>query len=146
MTFGDPQANQGNHSNSLLDSLDTSVPLFDICWNRQSCSSCLAGDVPCSWCATVGKSISVVFSLRIHVIYKLPELWLSYIFVGILLLFGALHSLLTLFRIPIPLHSHAISTLPTPSSRACGDLDLSMHRTRSPHCMTARATAKLTPN
>jgi hypothetical protein len=40
---------------SSLDTLtlDTSDPLFFTCWRRQSCSYCLAGDVACSWCATV---------------------------------------------------------------------------------------------
>jgi hypothetical protein len=36
-----------------LDTLDTNDPLFHACWRRQSCSYCLAGDVACSWCATV---------------------------------------------------------------------------------------------
>lgn len=35
-----------------LDVLDTNDPLFHVCWRRQSCSHCLAGDVGCSWCAT----------------------------------------------------------------------------------------------
>ncbi|KAJ5975452.1 hypothetical protein N7481_009159, partial [Penicillium waksmanii] len=35
-----------------LDTLDTNDPLFHVCWRRQSCSYCLAGDVACSWCAT----------------------------------------------------------------------------------------------
>ncbi|GFN19017.1 metallopeptidase Mip1 [Aspergillus tubingensis] len=26
-------------------------PLFYLCWRRQSCNTCLKGDVPCSWCA-----------------------------------------------------------------------------------------------
>ncbi|KAJ5838113.1 uncharacterized protein N7525_003301 [Penicillium rubens] len=30
---------------------DPSDPLFHVCWGRQSCSSCLTGDVACSWCA-----------------------------------------------------------------------------------------------
>ncbi|KAJ5147438.1 hypothetical protein N7526_000790 [Penicillium atrosanguineum] len=51
MIPSDAQANQGHHSNSLRDVLETSDPLFNICWSRQSCSSCLAGDVACSWCA-----------------------------------------------------------------------------------------------
>ncbi|KAJ5091763.1 hypothetical protein NUU61_006633 [Penicillium alfredii] len=38
-----------NHSFSPLNNLDD--PLFYACWRRQSCSECLAGDVPCSWCA-----------------------------------------------------------------------------------------------
>ncbi|OJJ49762.1 hypothetical protein ASPZODRAFT_47209, partial [Penicilliopsis zonata CBS 506.65] len=25
-------------------------PLFSVCWSRQSCGSCLAGDFACSWC------------------------------------------------------------------------------------------------
>ncbi|KAJ5620465.1 hypothetical protein N7510_004449 [Penicillium lagena] len=29
---------------------DASDPLFHVCWRRQSCSSCLSGDVACSWC------------------------------------------------------------------------------------------------
>lgn len=42
-----------NHSISTeaFDIADTSDPLFHVCWRRQSCSSCLAGDVACSWCA-----------------------------------------------------------------------------------------------
>jgi len=44
-----------NHSISTeaFDITDTSDPLFHVCWRRQSCSSCLAGDVACSWCAIV---------------------------------------------------------------------------------------------
>ncbi|KAJ5204326.1 uncharacterized protein N7498_005205, partial [Penicillium cinerascens] len=48
MTLSNPP---GNHSNSPLSVLDGSDPLFQICWRRQTCSSCLTGDVPCSWCA-----------------------------------------------------------------------------------------------
>ncbi|KAJ5332581.1 uncharacterized protein N7506_006364 [Penicillium brevicompactum] len=33
------------------NSLDTTDPLFYLCWRRQSCSSCLSGTEPCSWCA-----------------------------------------------------------------------------------------------
>ncbi|KAJ5097037.1 hypothetical protein N7456_007758 [Penicillium angulare] len=41
-------------SNSNISALDTIKgfdPQFYICWRRQSCSECLAGDVDCSWCA-----------------------------------------------------------------------------------------------
>ncbi|KAF9889756.1 hypothetical protein FE257_007062 [Aspergillus nanangensis] len=31
--------------------LDSTDPLFYLCWRRQSCKWCLQGDVPCSWCA-----------------------------------------------------------------------------------------------
>ncbi|KAJ5082274.1 hypothetical protein N7532_011317 [Penicillium argentinense] len=43
-----------NHSVHELEPLgiETSDPLFHVCWRRQSCSYCLAGDVACSWCAT----------------------------------------------------------------------------------------------
>ncbi|KAJ5482048.1 hypothetical protein N7475_000860 [Penicillium sp. IBT 31633x] len=40
----------GNHS-FPLNSPQSSDPLFHVCWRRQSCSSCLTGDVACSWCA-----------------------------------------------------------------------------------------------
>ncbi|KAJ5677201.1 uncharacterized protein N7477_002834 [Penicillium maclennaniae] len=45
------KANPEHHRNNLQDVLDSSDPLFNICWSRQSCSSCLRGDVACSWCA-----------------------------------------------------------------------------------------------
>ncbi|KAJ5135701.1 uncharacterized protein N7515_004979 [Penicillium bovifimosum] len=40
----------GNHS-IPLNSPEPNDPLFHVCWRRQSCSYCLTGDVPCSWCA-----------------------------------------------------------------------------------------------
>ncbi|KAJ5419242.1 uncharacterized protein N7487_002792 [Penicillium crustosum] len=40
---------EGN--SSILKNPDPSDPLFHVCWGRQSCSSCLTGDVACSWCA-----------------------------------------------------------------------------------------------
>ncbi|KOS45116.1 hypothetical protein ACN38_g3968 [Penicillium nordicum] len=42
---------EGN--SSFLNNPDPSDPLFHVCWGRQSCSSCLTGDVACSWCAIV---------------------------------------------------------------------------------------------
>ncbi|KAJ5166772.1 uncharacterized protein N7482_005553 [Penicillium canariense] len=36
----------GTDASSILDD-----PIFHVCWRRQSCSSCLTGDVGCSWCA-----------------------------------------------------------------------------------------------
>lgn len=48
----------------INDSLSTvDDPLFHICWGRQSCSSCLAGDVGCSWCPIVGDTFDYVFDL-----------------------------------------------------------------------------------
>ncbi|EKV17647.1 hypothetical protein PDIP_30600 [Penicillium digitatum Pd1] len=41
---------EGNSSFSLTEP-DLSDPLFHVCWGRHSCSSCLIGDVDCSWCA-----------------------------------------------------------------------------------------------
>ncbi|KAJ5827160.1 hypothetical protein N7447_003923 [Penicillium robsamsonii] len=41
---------EGNAS-SPLNNPDPSDPLFHVCWGRQSCSSCLTGEVACSWCA-----------------------------------------------------------------------------------------------
>ncbi|KAJ5182200.1 hypothetical protein N7449_012347 [Penicillium cf. viridicatum] len=38
-------------NSSFLNNPDPSDPLFHVCWGRQSCSSCLTGDVACSWCA-----------------------------------------------------------------------------------------------
>ncbi|KAJ5420629.1 hypothetical protein N7465_003148 [Penicillium sp. CMV-2018d] len=40
---------EGN--SSFLNNPDPSDPLFHVCWGRQTCSSCLTGDVACSWCA-----------------------------------------------------------------------------------------------
>ncbi|OJJ35414.1 hypothetical protein ASPWEDRAFT_111299 [Aspergillus wentii DTO 134E9] len=38
--------------NTTFHSLDeNNDPLFYVCWRRQSCQGCLAGDAPCSWCA-----------------------------------------------------------------------------------------------
>ncbi|KAJ5767187.1 uncharacterized protein N7511_004803 [Penicillium nucicola] len=37
------------NSSSPLTTADDA--LFHVCWRRQSCLNCLAGDVPCSWCA-----------------------------------------------------------------------------------------------
>ncbi|KAJ5158640.1 uncharacterized protein N7500_008291 [Penicillium coprophilum] len=34
-----------------LNNPNPNDPLFHVCWRRQSCSSCLTGDVACSWCA-----------------------------------------------------------------------------------------------
>ncbi|KAJ5331251.1 hypothetical protein N7476_001034, partial [Penicillium atrosanguineum] len=70
MIPSDAQANQGHHSNSLRDVLETSDPLFNICWSRQSCSSCLAGDVACSWCAIVCNAIHTSQSAHL-----LVEFW-----------------------------------------------------------------------
>ncbi|KAJ5578010.1 uncharacterized protein N7459_006974 [Penicillium hispanicum] len=41
----------GLSSNMSLGALEVNDPLFYVCWRRQSCSHCLAGDVGCSWCA-----------------------------------------------------------------------------------------------
>ncbi|KAJ9217881.1 hypothetical protein DTO166G4_272 [Paecilomyces variotii] len=43
-------ANDSGLNQTILNEIDTSDPLFHICWRRQSCGSCLTGDVPCSWC------------------------------------------------------------------------------------------------
>ncbi|KAJ5301777.1 hypothetical protein N7508_006640 [Penicillium antarcticum] len=40
----------GNNSSPLTNPEDNDA-LFHVCWRRQSCLNCLAGDVPCSWCA-----------------------------------------------------------------------------------------------
>ncbi|RAK97003.1 uncharacterized protein BO80DRAFT_199674 [Aspergillus ibericus CBS 121593] len=45
--------NTNTNTNTSTHPLDTSDPLFYLCWRRQSCNSCLKGDVPCSWCAVV---------------------------------------------------------------------------------------------
>ncbi|KAJ5682200.1 hypothetical protein N7462_005365, partial [Penicillium macrosclerotiorum] len=48
MAFDDlrEKGHPGNNPLSTLEDL-----LFHVCWRRQSCSQCLAGDVACSWCA-----------------------------------------------------------------------------------------------
>ncbi|KAJ5314086.1 uncharacterized protein N7443_000970, partial [Penicillium atrosanguineum] len=115
MIPSDAQANQGHHSNSLRDVLETSDPLFNICWSRQSCSSCLAGDVACSWCAIVCNAIHTSQSAHL-----LVEFWWNLALFPVsstFFLFRALHSPLTLFRIPDPLHSNGVSILPLPTSR-----------------------------
>jgi hypothetical protein len=61
-TIMDNLESPGN-SSLPFNSLDTSDPLFHLCWQRQSCSTCLAGDDPCSWCAIVGDNL-VSFSTR----------------------------------------------------------------------------------
>ncbi|KAJ6143277.1 hypothetical protein N7471_002730 [Penicillium samsonianum] len=38
-------------NSSFLNNPDPSDPVFHACWGRQSCSSCLTGDIACSWCA-----------------------------------------------------------------------------------------------
>lgn len=40
---------------SLNSSQSNDNGLFQLCWRRQSCSYCLAGDVACSWCAIVSQ-------------------------------------------------------------------------------------------
>ena len=40
---------EGN--SSYPNNPDPSDPLFHVCWGRQSCPSCLTGNVACSWCA-----------------------------------------------------------------------------------------------
>jgi hypothetical protein len=52
----------GNYSNDSLIAFDES--LFHVCWRRQSCSSCLEGDVRCSWCPIVGRTVYYVVDLR----------------------------------------------------------------------------------
>ncbi|KAJ5561875.1 hypothetical protein N7535_003662 [Penicillium sp. DV-2018c] len=47
----------GNHSIPLKNH-EPDDPLFHACWRRQSCSYCLTGDIPCSWCAIVGQTVS----------------------------------------------------------------------------------------
>jgi hypothetical protein len=51
----------GSYSN---DSLAFDDSLFYVCWRRQSCSSCLEGDIRCSWCPIVGQTVYYVFDLR----------------------------------------------------------------------------------
>ncbi|KAJ5382829.1 hypothetical protein N7517_000740 [Penicillium concentricum] len=43
--------NLKGNSSIPLNNPDPSDPLFHVCWGRQSCSSCLTGDIACSWCA-----------------------------------------------------------------------------------------------
>ncbi|KAL4894054.1 hypothetical protein BDV59DRAFT_21383 [Aspergillus ambiguus] len=45
--------------------LDTSDPLFYVCWRRQTCGWCLEGDVPCSWCAVSSTCVPNRASLTI---------------------------------------------------------------------------------
>ncbi|KAJ5794050.1 hypothetical protein N7457_000649 [Penicillium paradoxum] len=54
----------GNYSFALNS--DPSDPFFHICWRRQSCSSCLTGDVACSWCAIVSQRLPLLIK------YQLP--------------------------------------------------------------------------
>ncbi|KAJ5985426.1 hypothetical protein N7499_008294 [Penicillium canescens] len=39
------------NNSTNLNVFEDNDPLFHACWRRQSCLGCLAGDVPCSWCA-----------------------------------------------------------------------------------------------
>ncbi|KAJ5364948.1 uncharacterized protein N7496_010661 [Penicillium cataractarum] len=56
-----------NISRGISDDL-----LFRLCWRRQSCSSCLAGDVGCSWCPIV--------SLAAYCLRSAELLWKVYLF------------------------------------------------------------------
>ncbi|PYH68186.1 uncharacterized protein BO88DRAFT_444459 [Aspergillus vadensis CBS 113365] len=38
-------------TNTSTFTSQTTDPLFYLCWRRQSCNTCLKGDIPCSWCA-----------------------------------------------------------------------------------------------
>lgn len=58
----------GNHSAGPLNALDASDPLFHVCWRRQPCSYCLAGDVACSWCAIVGYTVEILWSICVDLI------------------------------------------------------------------------------
>ncbi|PYH39858.1 uncharacterized protein BO87DRAFT_372002 [Aspergillus neoniger CBS 115656] len=49
---------QITNTSSFTSTSSFTDPLFYLCWRRQSCNTCLKGDVPCSWCAVVSPSLS----------------------------------------------------------------------------------------
>ncbi|KAJ5358875.1 uncharacterized protein N7496_011288 [Penicillium cataractarum] len=58
MAIDEKAGRYSNNSQGISDD-----PLFHLCWRRQSCTSCLAGDVGCSWCPIVGLTVYYVFDL-----------------------------------------------------------------------------------